>query len=74
MNEITSILKEIAQPLLQRAHGVAILFIFFVTGFAIPHVVPPLMEYHPLIGAGVVAALTWAATRYIARLQRDSDT
>ena len=74
MNEITTILKEIAQPLLAHAQGMAILFIFFVAGFTIPHIVPPLMEYHPLIGTGVVAALTWAATRYIARLQRNSDT
>lgn len=71
MKELTSIIKELTTPLLQRRNGVAILFIFFVTTMAIPHVVPPLITAHPIAGFVLLALAAYGEVRLITRLERE---
>lgn len=70
MEHITSVLKELIQPLLTRAQGATILFIFFVTGMFIALIAPTLIGHYPLIGTCVIAVLLGSATYAIYRLEQ----
>lgn len=70
MDTLTTLLKELIQPLLQQAQGAAIIFIFFATGLIIPHLVPALMTAHPILGTVLIAVCVATATYGIVRLQR----
>lgn len=70
MDNITSLLKELIQPLLTRAQGATILFIFFITGMFIALIAPTLISHYPLVGTCVIAVLLGSATYAIYRLER----
>ena len=70
MEHITSVLKELIQPLLTRAQGATILFIFFITGMFIALIAPTLISHYPLVGTGVIALMLAGATYAIYRLER----
>ena len=78
MEHITSVLKELIRPLLSRAQGATILFIFFITGMFIALIAPTLISHYPFIGTCTVALMLAGAAYAIYRLEligrRDGDS
>lgn len=70
MENIANVLKELIQPLLSRAQGATIMFIFFITGMFVALIAPTLINQYPLVGTGVIALLLSIATYAIYRLEK----
>lgn len=74
MNEIFNIIKELKVPLLQRRNGATVLFIYFITAMAIPHVVAPLVTAHPIAGFVLFTLVAYGEGKIITRLSREWDS
>lgn len=70
MDNITLVLKELIQPLLNRAQGATILFIFFITGLFTALIAPTLISHYPLVGTCIIALIFSSAAYAIYRLEQ----
>lgn len=74
MNEILDFIKELTRPLLQHKGGITVLFIYFVTAMAIPHVVAPLVTAHPIAGFVLFTLVAYGEGKIITRISREWDS